>query len=606
MQMDTAWRALGSTPLDGGEPYGVDPTDDVLFEGIEAEVDKLQTDPAAVDWGTVIENGVELLAHRTKDWRVACRMATALYQVHGFDGLAVGSTILRDLIDESRWERITPPIRRAKMRGGFLQWFAERLNGALAKMEAPPDAEDADALACAAECIGEVTARVSSVLSTPLGQVAAADLAGQLNMLNNRLDQLYLEAKRSAQEHARVEPEPQGQDAGAATGHSASVDSLATAEEAHRPDGAARGDTPDVQGGAPVPDEPVPATGERPSAEASPATAAGTTAPRPAPAAAPAVPKIQAGGDPTKTLRELKNVMLAVSASLRQSNPSDARAYTLLRTAIWIDIERLPPNQDGVTPIPEPSMERRKQFEQLQQQADWINLIEEVEKTLAAGSIFWLDGHRLVAIALDELGHAFRDARRSVVAALSALLQRFPGLEKLKFQQGSGFASELTLAWIAAEVAPTAGAGDDQGGAAEDAPWHKAASDAKGLAMKGKARDGLALFRDGIRTAGSARERFCWVLAQARACADAGYTEIAAQQARHLAQLADHYQLDEWEPALSVELAALFVSLHGASVADADAGAGAAGEPALAAIYQRMLERLCRFDAVAATDAALG
>ncbi len=566
INLDPAWRELGRSPIEGPDPFGENPSDDISFEALEAEIDKLQSDPAAVDWEEVVKSAVLILGTRGKDWCVACRLTAALYQLHGYQGLAIGMAILRDMIDASRWEKIFPPKRRAKRRGSFLDWLSGRLTSALEKVHDEPHAADAEALGEAAESLREINARLGEALG---------DHAPILNGLARDLDGLYATASALAEAETKAaEPEPEPEPAPAAP-------------------------KPADAGAAPAGGTPAQPAAEPPARTPEPATA---PPPPPPQAAPPPPPPVQLSGDLTKSLRELKNAMVALAASLRQTRASDARGYAMLRNAIWLDLERLPPNQDGATPIPEPSLERRKQFEQLQQQGDWGNLIHEVEKTLAAGSIFWLDGHRLVANALEELGPSYLDARKAIVQSLAMLLRRFPGLERLKFQQGSGFADELTLAWIEAEVLAggdaTAGAGGDGAGSN---PWDEAAAEARGLAVKGKIQEGLALFHDGIRQAGSLRERFCWELAQARACADAGYRDTAAMQTRYLASLEEEYRLEEWEPGLAVELARLYVGVN-----DRPKPGEAGVDKADVDLYERMLTRLYRYDVTAALAAQGG
>ena len=574
ISLEPTWRELGRSPIAGPNPLGENPSDDISFEALEAEVDKLQTDPASVDWDEVVKSAVLILSSKGKDWCVACRLTAALYQLHGFQGLAIGMAILRDMIDESRWEKIFPPVRRAKRRGSFFDWLADRLSSALEKSEEEPKADDAEPLAEAVECLGEINSRVGGALG---------DHAPILSGLIRHLDQQYAAAKAQADARAKAAEPPPARAAEEAKSTGQPTD--AAGQEGQQPEA---GSAPQA---APAHAAPASAEPPRPAA-----------APPPTPSAASPLPSVQLSGDLTKSLRDLRNAMLALAASLRQARASDARGYLMLRNAIWIDLERLPPNKDGVTPIPEPSIERRKQFEQLQQQGDWGNLINEVEKTLAAGSIFWLDGHRLVANALEELGPSYLDARKAIVLSLAALLRRFPGLERLKFQQGSGFADELTLAWIESEVlvgGEASSEGADGGGGS--APWKEAAAEARSLAVKGKIQDGLALFRDGIRHSGSLRERFCWELAQARACADAGYRDTATMQTRYLASLVDQYRLDEWEPGLAVELARLYVGVNERPDPEA-----AGTQKAEVELYERMLTRLYRYDVTAALAAQGG
>lgn len=582
--LDPAWRALGVTPIPGADsPFGLDPKEEMLFEAIEAEIDKLQTDPVAVDWDEIVTAAVDLLGTRSKDWRVACWLAVALYQCNGYAGLAVGLAILRDLIDESRWEKIHPPARRTKMRGAFLDWLAERLTLMFDKDTDEATAEDTDALASAVESLGEIDARLS---------VALGDHAPILNRLIAGLDARYASAKSRSDARAAAE------------------DAAQNSNQAPNQNQIQPGDQTAAPGTAGAPAEANAATNGTPAPSSEqltqvPATAAAKSpeVPIAQPEKAPiSVPKVDTGGGSVKALRELKNAMLTIAASLRQAESSDPRSYVLLRSAIWMDVVQLPPNVGGVTGIPEPSAEKRKQCAQLQQQGEWLRLIEDMEKTLASGQIFWLDAHRFVAIALEELGAGYRDARRGVLASLALLLRRFPGIERLKFAQGAGFCDELTMSWIESEVNPMAAGADggaSVGGEQQGQPWAVAAREAEALSVKGKVKEGLTLFRDGIRAAGSLRERFCWELAQARICADAGYRDAALMQTRHLAQIADQFQLDDWEPALVLELARLYVVLHNPP----DSSSKIIATEGETALYQRMITRLYRFDVAAAVDA---
>ena len=564
---------LAVTPIPGAAPFGLDPLDDPRFEAVEAQIDKLQTDPAAVAWARVAEGAVQILETRAKDWRIACRLTMALYQTNGFEGLALGLAVLRDLMDESRWLQIFPPPRRAKMRGAYLDWLAERLVTALDK-EPEPDAGAAPFLTDAVASLEEIDARVG---------VALGDFAPILHRLTTRLGQLQVAALARAEEAAEtaapvsapapLSPPPPA----AAVAAAAPVDDAGGAALAEPPAVALPAFVPAAVQAAPAPVTPAP-----------------TPAPAPAPAAPPVqAPPMQLGGDSGRALRDIKNALVSVAATLREQRLADPRPYAMLRAAIWLELERLPPSQDGVMQLPEPALERRRLFEQLRRQGDWNTLIHEVEKTLASGSYYWLDGQRLVATALEELGPSYQDARAAVVQGLAAILRRYPELARLRFLQGSPVADDLTHSWIGSEVVPAAAAGAP-GPGGDAAPWTEVAAQAATLAVKGKVAEALALFREGVARAGGLRERFFWELAQARACVDAGLLPIAAVQLVHLEALVEQFQLEQWEPALALEVAQLYVAVQTKTAA---AGPPGQERPEL---HQRMLARLCRYDVAAA------
>jgi len=560
--LDPQWRTLAVTPIAGVDAFGSDPQGDDAFAEVESQIAKLQTAPSAVDWGRVVAEAVRVLETRAKDWRMACRLTVALYHTHGYPGLALGLGVLRDLIDECRWLHVFPPVK-AKARRNYLEWLSERLVAALDQAPGPTPA----AVAAVAEALAnlcEIAIRAESVFG---------DAAPNLSPLRSRLERAHAAALALASEPVAAAVPPPADPAVPG----------AVQPTVHR-------DRAVDHAPPPVPLSPVSPAAAAPTdaAHGLPAQEGNATAHTPI---VPAVPVV-AGAEPTRVLRDLKRALVDLAAVLRSRRLADPRPYIMLRSALWMDLERLPPSRDGLTEVPEPVLERRRLFEQLHAQGDWGPLIEELEKTLGAGSLFWLDAHRLVAKALEALGPSHGEARQAVVQSLGFLLRRFPGLARLKFKQGSGFADALTLTWIDAEVIATAAAAALPTG--EASPWLEAGTAAASLAAKGRVQEGLALFRTGMAHAGSLRERFCWELAQARACVAAGLHTVAKLQLECLESTVEQFQLEQWEPGMALEVAQLYLAVHHRVAADGQR----APEPS--ALHRRLLGRLCRYDVAAA------
>ena len=299
------------------------------------------------------------------------------------------------------------------------------------------------------------------------------------------------------------------------------------------------------------PAEPEPAAAEPPPQPAAPPPPA-----KPVPAAEP--PAVQVGDlgseqDARKAVRACQDALRKIAAFKRGHNLADPAAYQLFRVAVWMPVERMPPNEGGQTPLPPLDDERIGFVEGRVAAGDPSATIAAAEAAFA-DAMFWLTPHRLTATALEGLGH--EQASDAVKTTLAGFLKRHPGIEALSFAGGLPFADDTTRAWIASDVlaagdggaAPAGPAGDGEG-------WRQAAAAAQKFAASGKVREGVALFQQGLATARGGRERCLWQLEQARFCLLAGHPELAAPQLEDLDDQAATLGLEQWEPALSLEIA---------------------------------------------------
>ena len=240
----------------------------------------------------------------------------------------------------------------------------------------------------------------------------------------------------------------------------------------------------------------------------------------------------------------------------RGKNLADPVPYRLLRMATWMSAG-LPPAQNNMTQMRQVPAERLEFLKQQVDSGNHVLLINEVESSFA-NAPFWLDAHRLTSMALEALGHV--DARQAVIIELAAFLRRFPKLIDYQFMGGQPFADDLTHLWIESDVLAGGEAWlASTPGDAGNSPWLEVSGEARQLATKGKFREGVKLFQAGRRQAGSRRERFMWDLHQARFCQEAGHVEVAIPQLESLDDEAEYFHLEEWEPALSLQIAAFLL-----------------------------------------------
>ena len=308
--------------------------------------------------------------------------------------------------------------------------------------------------------------------------------------------------------------------------------------------------------------------------------------------------------DVPKALRQCQTMLRNAAVFMRSQKLEDPRSYRLTRVGAWLLIDKIPMHQNGVTPLSAVPANIVQKYNAYLAAQHYDKLIPEVEESFSK-SPFWLDAHRYTAIALENFGPSHAQARQTVINELALFLRRLPEVSKLKYSDGTPFANEQTRLWIDQEVTPIAEAnsasfGTSPGVNAEDAPWRTAVQEAKKLAAKGNIPDALALFQSGNLRSNAQRARFCWSLAQARFCLDAGLPQAALPQLEYLEQQGERYALEEWEPSLSLEVAQILLICY-SQLAEKNKKM----RDVLAPKAEKVYARICRLDLNAALQTEL-
>ena len=143
-------------------------------------------------------------------------------------------------------------------------------------------------------------------------------------------------------------------------------------------------------------------------------------------------------------------------------------------------------------------------------------------------SPFWLDGHFIVANALEALDAD--NARQHVMEGVRNFLKRFPTVVQLKFVDGTPYASEETQSWFNREVLVDQGASqslslplDDE----EQVHWESTYASALALKKEKKLKEAFGLFQIHCARSSSIREQIFWRYYQARFCYEAGRLDLA-------------------------------------------------------------------------------
>lgn len=118
-------------PIAPDRPTGEDLTFDPEFELISREIEKLErVDGTRPDWQLVEDASNRLLVERTKDFRLGVWGAAAKVHRRKWVGLGEGLGQCLDLA-EPFWEKMFPPVKRARARANLFEWFSEQSLGVL-------------------------------------------------------------------------------------------------------------------------------------------------------------------------------------------------------------------------------------------------------------------------------------------------------------------------------------------------------------------------------------------------------------------------------------------------------------------------------------------
>ncbi len=289
----------------------------------------------------------------------------------------------------------------------------------------------------------------------------------------------------------------------------------------------------------------------RPKA-AAPAPAAVAGAPAPAGAGAAAAGAFVAG--------EIQDVSAAIKAILsaatylRQADATNPVPYATVRFIKWARIE-LPATDAARRQIEPPEKSLVEALGHQFTKGMWEPLLASAEGAFRANDPLWLDLQRYACAALQGLGPPFERARATIMDVTGALVRRLgSGMYDLAFRDGTPLCGGETKMWLEAEVVKAQGGGGG-GAAAGDGKLTEAWEGARKLAGTGKLAEAVKALQDGLLACAQRRDRFLWRLRIAQLCFDAKRLQLAAPLLEECYEEIRRYHIDEWEPALAVEVA---------------------------------------------------
>lgn len=250
-----------------------------------------------------------------------------------------------------------------------------------------------------------------------------------------------------------------------------------------------------------------------------------------------------------------------LSRWLADQNEGWLASHRLMKAVRWDTVGQIPAlDASGRTRLSPPKPDYRAQLKRLYLQQSWTELVEQASTMFCeGGNRFWLDLQWYLWQGLTRAGKPWDGWADYILSDLKLLLARLHGLEQLSWSDGTPFADEVTLTWIAEKVnddmsgfghGPAAITG---GGQTDDILALEAEAMEKGDSDGPEAALGWLQSRPGME---SPRSRWLLRLLMARVAEQFGRNEMALHLLGKLTSSAPQLTLNDWEPALLFEVQA--------------------------------------------------
>ncbi|RKS84473.1 type VI secretion system protein VasJ [Orbus hercynius] len=255
-----------------------------------------------------------------------------------------------------------------------------------------------------------------------------------------------------------------------------------------------------------------------------------------------------------RSQRDLLDQARRIAAFLREKPEGYLAAGRFLRALRWDTVSHLPPmDHRGRTRLPAPRTELRHNISRLILQQQWHELFERVEAAfMENANHFWFDLQRAAVLALQKMGEPYQSWAEIYLTDIGLVLERLQGIERLTFENGTPFADDETLHWIAtvarihhldddSALAPIAVSGEND--------WNEIEKQAIDLASN----DGLEkafIWLQSLPAIRLPKQSYLLQYTQARIAEQNGKLDLALKLLVGLDDKQDSMNLSDWEPAL--------------------------------------------------------
>lgn len=274
--------------------------------------------------------------------------------------------------------------------------------------------------------------------------------------------------------------------------------------------------------------------------------------------------EIGSDADAAKVLRSFKKQAGLLHNYYRGQDSSDIRSVRLVRLLSWFEIDSLPVDEDGKTPLNPPSEMSTNGIDDLIAEEKLDEALDSLESLLTL-SPFWLEGHLMAFNLLTQMGH--EACALEVKNALVSFVKADEKILELSFKDTTPFASIKLKQWLGESMgeASIAVVGENS----ED-DREEVIEKAYALAKKKRIKEAMGLLQVNYGLAVSKEDKFHWRLAKAEVAAEFGKIDVAKALLEDLKRDIDRYNLDEWKPELAARVFSLYLNTFNRTQVDVE------------------------------------
>ena len=505
MDVDQLIIELACSPISEAEPCGINAKYEAVYEQLESEIAKSESlSPEATDWQNVLTLSTQILKEISKDYSTACYLAYSLIDKDGYKGLLSGSILLEKL-SETFWEDMFPAKKRLRGRQNATQWFIEKTSHYLQVNE--PSSQDMIYIADITKTIKNLDYFLSEKMD---------DKAPNFSDISRPLKRL----KEIAASQSSKTAAPEKQEAIEAKPIVAAISDV-------------------VKEAVQKVTKPKIKTVEKTSSPIEP------------------VGGIANDSDARKALKQVQDGLRKLANYHGQVKTNDPKRFRFSRSALWDNLDKLPPVKDNKSQLPCPPAEKLKKVVELYEAGDYLEAINLAEKS-AEKMPYWFDGNRYVALCLDALGSEYDKTKQALETEIAAFVKRLPKIINLEYANGQAFADEQTRLWI--DSLTSQSSEPDTSDKPDSDVISVAFHEAKKLAISGKLVDGFTLLN--ACQANTKRDYFKIKMACAELACINGQVKVGIPMLERLIEETHILKVADWESDFLAKALALLVNAY--------------------------------------------
>ncbi|WP_324172450.1 type VI secretion system protein TssA [Sulfurimonas sp.] len=266
------------------------------------------------------------------------------------------------------------------------------------------------------------------------------------------------------------------------------------------------------------------------------------------------ISEINSDADAAKVLRTLKKNAVLLHTYYRSQDSSDIRSIRLVRLLSWLEIDSLPIDEDGKTPLNPPSQMSTDAIDELIAEEKYDEALDTLESLISL-SPFWLDGHFMAFNLLSKMGHTV--CALEVKNALVAFVKADDTILRLSFKDTTPFASTKLKNWLVESMGEVVGNSTEEN---KEDEKEQIIEKAYALGKKKKIKEAMVLLQSYYSSAVNREDKFHWRLAKATLAVEFGKNNVALALVEELKRDIDKYSLDEWNPELAAKVFGLYLN----------------------------------------------